>query len=268
MLITLIAAKRLDLLLTVNNMNEQLPEPIEPSVTSVINTFEERKQEIQLRKSELVATEQTTFFNPIVYAQMKQMATDFIASKAVPRGIENAEQLIMVFQAGYEMGMKPVEAMSSLYIVNGKITPWGPAVIRRLRNFGWRINYQETLESCTATVTNGDESYTDTFTFEMAEKSGYTKDRSGSLEVGWIPGANRTLKMRYGAISNIVKTYLPEVLGIYAGIAELEMDAVSELVDNKEKITQALERRAKTIETDFEAKPVDEIRERNEKYGI
>ena len=236
-----------------HEMDEELPEARQ---FAGVDTFEERKQEIQLRKAELVATEQTTFFNPVVYAQMKQMATDFIASKAVPRGIENAEQLIMLFQAGYEMGMKPVEAMNSLYIVNGKITPWGPAVIRRLRTFGWQIKYEETPISCTATVSKANESYTDTFTFEMATKSGYTKDRSGSLKVGWIEGANRTLKMRYGAISTIVKTYIPEVLGIYAGIAELELDAIPE-IDNKEKIKDALERRAKKIDTDFEAKPVE-----------
>lgn len=220
--------------------------------------FEEEKQKIQLQKAALVATEQTSFFNPVVYGQMKQMATDFIASKAVPRGIENAEQLIMVFQAGFEMGMKPVEAMNSLYIVNGKITTWGPAVVRRLRSFGWVISYEETDTSCKATVTNGKETYTEEFTFEMAEKSGYTKDRSGNLKVGWIAGANRKLKLRYGAISNIIKSYIPEVLGLYAGVAELELDALPEQ-NNKEKVNEAIERRAKRLDGTFVPQPADVI---------
>lgn len=230
--------------------------PVEPEVRTqvspIVNEYEQRLQEIKLNKAELVATEQTSFFNPVVYGQMKQMATDFINSKAIPKGIENAEQLIMLFQAGYEMGMKPVEAMNSLYIVNGKITPWGPAVLRRLRNFGWSISYKETIDSCTATVTNGSESYTDTFSMEMATKSGYTSSSSG-IKIGWKEGANRVLKLRYGAISNIVKTYLPEVLGIYAGIAELELDAI-ELKDHKDIINQAIQNYTKPLDESHEAK--------------
>lgn len=214
-----------------------------------LSPLEEGRQNIQLRKAELVATEQSSFFNPVVYAQMKQMATDFIASKAVPKGIDNAEQLIMVFQAGYEMGMKPVEAMSSLYIVNGKITPWGPAVLRQVRKAGFSISFSETPASCSARVTKvgrllsdpNYESYTDTFTLEMAEKSGYVKDSYGKDRIGWKEGANRVLKLRYGAISNIVKTFIPEVLGGYAGIAELEMDAV-ENVDGRKPIAGAIEK--------------------------
>lgn len=224
---------------------------METPAPSPAPTLDERKIDIQIRKAEMVATEQTSFFNPIVYAQMKQMATDFIASQAIPKGISNAEQLIMVFQAGYEMGMKPVEAMNSLYIVNGKITLWGPAVLRRLRNFGYAVSYDESPDTCTATVSKGEERYSDTFTFEMAEKSGYTKGRDG-LKIGWIQGANRVLKLRYGAISNIVKTYLPDVLGIYAGVAEIEIEA-AERPTPRERIDAALEKRAE-IPADFAPK--------------
>lgn len=175
-------------------------------------------------KTELVTT---GYFNPQVWAQMKDMSQTFFTSHAIPSYISNAPQLTMILQAGYEMGMKPVEAMKSLYIVNGNINLWGSAIIRRLREHGWRIQYEMKTEkggTCVATVTKGDEKYTETMSFESAELSGYTKSKEGSLKVGWKAGVNRNLKLRYGVISMIVKTYIPEVLGSASDIVEVAED--------------------------------------------
>ena len=175
-------------------------------------------------KTELVTT---GYFNPQVWAQMKDMSQVFFPSKAIPSYITNAPQLTMILQAGHEMGMKPVEAMKSLYIVNGNINLWGSSIIRRLREHGWRIQYEMKVEkggTCIATVTKGDEKYVETMSFESAELSGYTKSSTGALKVGWKPGVNRNLKLRYGVISMIVKTYIPEVLGSASDIVEVAED--------------------------------------------
>jgi hypothetical protein len=137
----------------------------------------------------------------------------------------------MILQAGHEMGMKPVEAMKSLYIVNGNINLWGSAIIRRLREHSWRIQYEMKTEkggTCIATVTKGDETYTETMSFESADLSGYTKSNAGTLKVGWKAGVNRNLKLRYGVISMIVKTYIPEVLGSASDIVEVAEDRPAE----------------------------------------
>jgi hypothetical protein len=147
--------------------------------------------------------------------------------------------------------------MNSLYIVNGRISLWGSAIIRRFREHGWQIQYtEESPEKCTATVTKNGESITETFLFSEAEASGYVKDRSGSLKIGWIPGMNRKLKMRYGVLATIAKTYLPEIMGSATGVAEIDQDAYAEPVDNKEKIKQELESRAKNLPEDFEPKVI------------
>lgn len=224
----------------------------EAPVENKISVIEEKRQEAMLRKTELVSTSNTGFIDPIVYAQMKQVATDFIESRAVPKGIENAAQLIMIFQAGYEMGMKPVEAMNGLYIVNGKVTPWGAAVLRQMRKHGWSISYEETSTSCKATVIKGTETHTETFTLDEAEKSGYTKDNYGKEKIGWKDGANRKLKLRYGALSALIKTYIPEVVSGYAGVAEFEIDVVSEPKDKKEAIKAAVQQYEQKVDETFE----------------
>ncbi len=173
--------------------------------------------------SKSVATE---VFNPVTWAQFKEMATTFVKSGALPAGA-NAEQLIVKMQAGFEMGMKPFEAIRSLYIVNGMIAIGGRDCIRLMRNHGWSVEYVEESDAgIMAKVTKGKESYIDTFTFEEAEQSGWTRSSGGNLKPGWKEGANRNLKLRYAVISKIVKSYIPEVMGSAVDIYEVAQDTI------------------------------------------
>lgn len=170
-------------------------------------------------------TQATNFLDPNLYIQLKALAQDFIKSKAIPSVWQTAEQVLVGLQTGAEMGMKPMEAMNSLYPVNGAINVWGKATTRRLKEHGWTIKYtNETQETCTATVSKGREKYTETFTFAEAEASGYTKDSYGKVKVGWRDGMNRRKKLRYGVLSLIISTYIPDVLGSAMGIVEVSDD--------------------------------------------
>ena len=170
-------------------------------------------------------TDTTSLMNPEVYVQMKILANDFISSKAIPQCWETASQVLVGLQTGLEMGMKPMEAMNSLYVVRGAVNVWGKATVRRLREHGFTLEYaDETEDEVTAVVKRDDEEYRATFRLEDAEKSGHTKDSRGQYKIGWKAGQNRKLKLRYGAISEILKTQLPEVMGSAVGIAELEND--------------------------------------------
>jgi hypothetical protein len=170
-------------------------------------------------------TQATNYLDPNLYIQLKALAQDFIKSKAIPSVWQSAEQVLVGLQTGAEMGMKPMEAMNSLYPVNGAINVWGKATTRRLKEHGWTIKYSnESQETCTATVSKGNKKYTETFTFAEAEESGYTKDSYGKLKVGWRPGMNRRKKLRYGVLSLIISTEIPEVLGSAMGIVEVSDD--------------------------------------------
>lgn len=170
-------------------------------------------------------TEVTSLLNPEIYVQMKILAQDFINSKAIPTCWQSSAQVLVGLQTGLEMGMTPMESMNSLYVVNGAVNIWGKAVTRRLRVHGFIVKYSnETPEQVTATITRGEEKYSFTFKYKDAELSGYTKDNYGKDKIGWKPGQNRLLKLRYGALSALLKTEVPEVLGVVNGIAEIESD--------------------------------------------
>jgi len=217
----------------------------------------------KMTKSDLAAyekairTQKTGAMDPIEYKQFQVQANDIIQSGAAPKSFENPLQILMAFQVGKEMGMKPIESLHSLYIVNGAINVWGKAVIRRVREHGWSIKYKDEdgKTSCTAVLTKKNkageviEEIEETYTFEEAQASGYTTDNYGKLKVGWKEGINRRLKLRYGVLSLAIKSYIPEVLGSAVGIAEVEMDYVPETkTDHGANINAALEAKKKNGE--------------------
>ena len=76
------------------------------------------------------------FVDPQALQQMEGLSNKLIKSQALPNTIQNASQLMMVFLAGYDAGMTPMQAIQSYYFVNGKLTIWGAAVITQLKNAG------------------------------------------------------------------------------------------------------------------------------------
>lgn len=208
-----VAKSETDVLSTENSILKEL-----------LKKSQEQVKEMTEKNKSMLAPNQveSEIFNPVVWSQMKGMAETYKASGALPADM-NASKIVMVMQAGYEMGMKPIEAIKSFYFVKGTINIFGSAVARRLRSHGWTIQYVDEPNKCTATVKKDDEEYTDTLTFEEAEKSKWTSSSQG-LKPGWYDGVNRKLKLRYGVLSILIKTYLPEVLGSATDIVEVAQD--------------------------------------------
>lgn len=198
-------------------------------------------------------TTNTGVFNPVIYQQFKVMANDMAKAGALPSGL-NSQQALVIMQFGSELGIKPFTALQSIYIVKGRLVLYGSMVISRLTECGYKVDYKDVVSekddenSCTVIVTKGKESYEETYTFKMARLSGYTTGRSG-IKAGWVAGTNRKLKLRYGAVSVLLKSKLPHLLNgaeikeVWEDVAlepSVEVDDKGEIVDldseNIEKI--------------------------------
>ena len=181
------------------------------------------------KMQEVAQSISTNYMSPVVWGQITGMAKTFIASGALPSHLKNAAQVAMCLQAGYEMGMKPMESIQSLYLVNGQFNIYGKAVVNRFKVHDYNIRYEgETDESCTAIVTGkGREKYEYTYLFKDAEASGHTEGAYG-LKNPWKLGINRKRKLRYGALSMIIHTYIPHVLSGAQEIQEVFEDAMPE----------------------------------------
>jgi hypothetical protein len=183
----------------------------------------------------LAKSQATSIFNPVVWEQIKGIAETFVQSKALPAYLQNAAQVVVVMSHGLDMGMSPSESLSSLYPVNGSVTIWGRAVIARLTKMGYKIKYDDgecmnEKAFCTATVTAPDgQEFVEKYTFEEAQASIHMNDKNNSWKAGWKPGQNRKLKMRYGAINIILKSYLPHLLYGCNGLADIDGEAIQDL---------------------------------------
>ena len=226
------------------NERAEMEETTQPQVMTPETKKEPEKVQKSAEVSAIVAdandqlnanarTTDTSFMNPVVFQQMKLMANTMITSKALPSYIQNAAQVMVVFQAGWEMGLKPFESLQDLYILKGNVNFFGKSVGKQLRKHGWIIEqYQEVAPdskqggSCTATVTKKEtgEKYSDIMTFEEAVASGATVDSDGKLKPNWALGKNRTLKLRYNALDKIIRSYILEVYGVAQGIVEVNED--------------------------------------------
>lgn len=244
---------------------------------SVLTDDDKRAMTLAARNTE------TSVLSPVMYNQSKLVAKDFYDSGALPKHIQNETQAFVTIITGAEMGMKPMQAIQSLYIINGIITLWGKAVPRQIKAHGYRFQFfDESQESCSVRVWKVDmygnkvegEEYEETFTYQDAVQSKYTVDSYGKTKVGWLPGQNRKLKMRYNVLSALIKTYIPEVLGEAADIAEVANDYIegetvndSKTADPKAAIREAQERRkaqGSTTSTKSAPKPVEQEQGENE----
>lgn len=221
---------------------EEKPKAAPPK--SVLTDEDKRELNLAIRKSE------TNVLNPVAYEQSKMVARDFFESGALPKHLANPTQAFVTIVTGAEMGLKPMESIQGLYIINGIITLWGKAVPRQLKKHGYRFKFKnESQEQCTVVVWKGtginepaedDEQYEETFYFKDAQDSGYTVDNYGKLKVGWKPGQNRKLKMRYNVLAALIKTYIPDVLGQAADIQEVATDYIEgEVVTDPKADAQA-----------------------------
>lgn len=97
----------------------------------------------------------------------------------LPKGIDTLQKMVVALQAGREIGLQPIEALNSLYFVNGKVAMYGEAVPMQIIRAGHDVEWGECNEkTATVTITRGDNgrSMTTTFTMEQAKERGYTKN--------------------------------------------------------------------------------------------
>lgn len=162
--------------------------------------------------------------NPALAAKMAEMeyhlkmAQQFVASGAFPK--MTPEQAYTVMKAGAEMGMKEVEALNSLYIVNGQINPHGKAMPARIKQAGYNIEYlNETPQGCDVRVWNEDG-------FDVTEhvdaNDPILKQQSRFMKI------HPRYKMRYHGLRCIINFHLPH---IYGSASDMFAQPVQQLVE-------------------------------------
>lgn len=155
------------------------------------------------------------------FQAFQTMATVFAEWGALPNGIKNAPQLIMIMQAWIDLWLSVTEAMQSLSIINWRVTMYGEVVTKRVLEKWYDVEFvKEELEDlvfekdwqkykrlqwfCTVKLSKWEKSFTETFTIEEARNANLlTKDNRKNYP---------KIMLRYRAVRNAVKFFCPEVL--------------------------------------------------------
>jgi len=117
-------------------------------------------------------------------------------------------QAAVKIQAGAELGIPPVAAMSSIYIVEGKPTLSAVlmgALVKRSGRYNYRVTAHDN-DHCTIVFTEDKEQIgVSTFTYEDAQAAGVTRNQT------WTKYRRNMLFAR--AMSNGCRWYCPDVFG-------------------------------------------------------
>lgn len=141
------------------------------------------------------------------FADMMQMGNELARTGFMPEHIKNGAQAAAIILAGRELGMQPMRALRSIFMVKGKITESADSQLARFKSDGGHATFK-TLDESRAVLwlrhPNGDE-HTETSTMDDAKRAGLTSSgmytkfakamlrsraiTAGLKSIGWEGGA-------------------------------------------------------------------------------
>jgi hypothetical protein len=149
-------------------------------------------------------------FLPITFSEALQMAEILAKSNIVPKDYQGSPGNVLVaMQWGAEIGLKPLQAMQNIAIINGRPSLYGDAMLALVRGSGLLKAFSETHNSdqatCSAERVGWGEKSEHTFTKEDAKRAGLW-GKSGP----WQTYPERMLQMR--ARAWVLRDLFPDVL--------------------------------------------------------
>ena len=148
------------------------------------------------------------YYNPVVWHGMIKLAKVLMDAGACPVGLKTEAQVMVALQAGREVGLSPINALNSFYIVKGKVSIYGDSAIAVVLRDGHQIDWGKCdANSATVKITRGDnaKSMETTFTYADAENKGITKYADGRKNEFWLKYPENMLKFKaFGSIARFI----------------------------------------------------------------
>ena len=203
-----------------------------------------------------VAMKQSWQMTPTTLDEAMQYAKLIADSEMVPREFKGKPGNVLVaIQMGDEVGLKPLQALQSIAVINGRPSIWGdavPGLCQKSPHYEWHNEYYDEEKQAAVCIVKrkGAPEYTYTFSMKDVVAGGYDK-KSGP----WQTERRRMMQMR--ARRAFRDQFADALKGL--SIAEDVMDispepVVSTVVENKPQI-ESLKDKLKPSVT--EAPPVE-----------
>lgn len=169
-----------------------------------------KKQQIEVKRAE--------------FQLFSDLAKQFAAAKAFPS--YTPEQLFVLMKAGQEMGMAEMEAINSLYIVNGKVEIYGKAMPTILRRAGWKISYMDEEERSVIVQV---EKYGEIIREKVTDQDQIIRNSKAAKFA-------KKNKMRFHGLRMILNFHLPHLINGVADLFENEAIEYHEAEEVKEDV--------------------------------
>ncbi len=185
-------------------------------------------------------TESSFDLTPKNLVEAMQFCDLLAKSSIVPKDFQgNPGNILVAVQWGMEIGLKPMQAMQNIAVINGRPSIWGDAAIALVRSSSVCEYVYETVENgvalCRVKRKNEDEQIR-SFSFEDASKAGLTNKQGP-----WKQYPERMLQMRARAFA--LRDVFPDVLkgiSIYEEASDFEEIKSSPNASEPKKATSEL----------------------------
>lgn len=181
------------------------------------------------------------------WATMRQKAEALVKSGFLPMAINTPEKALAIMQKGKELGIPPMEAMSSINVIQGKpsVSPQLMlALARRTKELENFIIDKNDRQATVKVKRRGQDEVTTTFTIEMATQMGLASKDNWKKQPG--------IMLQWRAIAENLRITFPDAIsGLYTyDEMGAEMSSEGELIST----TRGPVAMPKPIETTIETK--------------
>lgn len=142
-----------------------------------------------------------------------RLAKMVVAAGLAPKGMDKAESCAVAILHGLEIGLKPMQALQRIAVINGRPTIWGDAALGLVRASGFLEFIHESIEGTGDNLKavcilkrKGEEKETRDFSVSRAKTAGLW-----NKEGPWRQYPDRMLQMRARAFA--LRDVFPDVLG-------------------------------------------------------
>ena len=150
----------------------------------------------------------------VTFADLVTMGDQLARTGFLPEHIKNGPQFAAIVMTGKEMGMPPMRAIRSFYLVKGKVMEDAASQLARFKNNGGRATFDhldDTKAILTLTHPNGDK-HTETWTLEDAKKAGLLSGMVGKFPKAMLRSRVITAGLKSLGWEGAVGTYDPSEL--------------------------------------------------------
>jgi len=210
----------------------------------------------------IATTSKTTFsLTPTTLDEAMKYAEIMAKSSIVPKAYQGKPgDILLVVQMGAELGLKPIQALQNIAVINGKPAVYGDAMLALAqRTTGFddiKESYDEKTQTASCTVKHkGQSDHTVTFSVDDAKKAGLWG------KIGpWSQYPKRMLQMRARGFA-IRDKFTYALNGLIS--AEEARDYPVETMSKTQSISQKLDSMINTIEPAYIESELNNVTETN-----